>query len=302
MDRLDAMQVLLAVVDAGSLSAASRNLNIPLPNVSRRVAELEQRLGTTLLIRTHRNIQLTDAGKDYVEGIRQLLDQIEHVERRASGEYTVPRGELRLTTSIEFGRLIVLPLLIPFLEEYPDVTIDVISVDGALPLVEDHLDVAVRIGHLADSSLRAVKIGEVRPLTCASPAYLDRRGRPGRPDDLPLHDGALFGKLNDGWWKYRCEGEIIEAKPQRRLHGNTAAASIAAALGGIGITRALDFQVADHLRSGALVRILEDYEIDPFPVHLLYVGQGLIPLKLRVFLDWITPRLRERLQELRGLP
>ena len=200
------------------------------------------------------------------------------------------------------GLLIVLPLLIPFLEEYPDVTIDVISVDGALPLVEDHLDVAVRIGHLADSSLMAVKIGEVSPFTSASPAYLDRRGRPDRPDDLPLHDGALFGKLNDGWWKYRCEGEIIEAKPQRRLHGNTAAASIAAALGGIGITRALDFQVADHLRSGALVRILEDYEIDPFPVHLLYVGQGLIPLKLRVFLDWITPRLRERLQELRDLP
>lgn len=302
MDRLDATQVLLAVVDAGSLSAASRNLNIPLPNVSRRVAELEQRLGTTLLIRTHRNIQLTDAGKDYVDGIRQLIEQIEQVERRASGEYTAPRGELRLTTSIEFGRTVILPLLMPFLEEYPDIAVDVISVDGTLQLIEDHLDVAVRIGHLADSSFMAVKIGEVRPLTCASPAYLERRGRPRRPDELPLHDGALFGKLNEGWWKYRCDGEIIEAKPKPRLRGNTAAASITAALGGIGITRALDFQVADHLRSGALVRILEDYEIGPFPVHLLYVRQGLIPLKLRVFLDWITPRLRERLKDLRDLP
>lgn len=302
MDRLDAMQVLLAVVDAGSLSAASRNLNIPLPNVSRRVAELEQRLGTTLLIRTHRNIQLTDAGKGYVDGIRDLMDQIEHVERRASGEYTAPRGELRLTTSIEFGRLVMLPLLMPFLEEYPEIAVDVISVDGTLQLIEDHLDVAVRIGHLADSSFVAVKVGQVRPLTCASPAYLERRGRPERPRDLLLHDGALFGKLNEGWWKYRCDGEIVEAKPKSRLRGNTAAASITAALGGIGITRALDFQIADHLRSGALVPILEDYEIDPFPVHLLYVRQGLIPIKLRVFLDWIVPRLRARLGELRDLP
>ncbi|MBA3940464.1 MAG: LysR family transcriptional regulator [Sphingopyxis sp.] len=302
MDRLDAMQVLLAVVDAGSLSAASRALNTPLPNVSRRVAELEQRLGTTLLIRTHRNIQLTDAGRDYVDAIRPVVEQLEAAERRAAGEYSAPRGELRLTTSIEFGRLVMMPLLMPFLDEYPQITVNIVSVDGTLQLVEDHIDVAVRIGPLADSGLFAVKVGDVSPLTCASPAYLERRGRPERPEDLAAHDGALFGKLNEGWWKYRVAGETIEAKPQPRLRGNTAAASITAALAGIGITRALDFQVAEHLRSGALVRILEDYEVAPFPVHLLYVRQGLLPLKLRAFLDWVTPRLRERLRELADLP
>lgn len=302
MDRLDAMQVLLAVVDAGSLSAASRALNMPLPNVSRRVAELEQRLGTKLLIRTNRNVQLTDAGRDYVDAIREVMAQIDVAERRASGEYLAPRGELAITTSIEFGRLVVLPLLMDFLGDYPEINVSITSTDGRVQLVEDHIDVAVRIGELSDSALFAVKVGEVAPLTCASPAYLARRGRPVTPADLPSHDGALFGKLNEGWWKYDAEGQGIEAKPRPRVRGNTASASITAALGGLGITRALDFQVAEHLRSGALVRILEEYEAAPFPVHLLYVKQGLLPLKLRVFLDWIAPRLRLRLKELRDLP
>lgn len=302
MDRLDAMQVLLAVVDAGSLSAASRALNAPLPNVSRRVAELEQRLGTKLLIRTNRNVQLTDAGRDYVEAIREVMAQIDVAERRASGEYLAPRGELVLTTSIEFGRLVVLPLLMQFLEDYPEINVSVISTDGRMQLVEDHIDVAVRIGALADSALFAVKVGEVVPLTCASPAYLARRGIPARPADLADHDGALFGKLNEGWWKYAVEGETVEAKPRPRVRGNTAGASITAALAGLGITRALDFQVAEHLRSGALVRILEEYEVAPLPVHLIYVRQGLVPLKLRAFLDWIAPRLRQRLLALHDLP
>lgn len=295
MDRLDAMQVLLAVVDAGSLSAASRALNAPLPNISRRVAELEQRLGTKLLIRTNRNIQLTDAGRDYVEAIREVMTQIETAERRASGEYLTPRGELTITTSIEFGRLVFLPLLMEFLREYPEITANVISIDGRMQLVEDRIDVAVRIGHLADSSLFAVKVGEVSPLTCASPAYLEKYGYPELPSDLSAHDGALFGKLNEGWWRYELDDGTVEAKPQPRVRGNTASASITAALAGLGITRALDFQVAEHLRSGALVRILEKFEIAALPVHLIYVRQGLVPLKLRVFLDWITPKLRERL-------
>lgn len=231
MDRLDAMQVLLAVVDAGSLSAASRALNTPLPNVSRRVAELEQRLGSKLLIRTNRNVQLTDAGRDYVDAIREVMAQIDVAERRASGEYLVPRGELAITTSIEFGRLVVLPLLMDFLDDYPEINVSITSTDGRVQLVEDHIDVAVRIGELSDSALFAVRVGEVAPLTCASPAYLARRGRPATPADLLSHDGALFGKLNEGWWKYVAEGQAVEAKPRPRVRGNTASASITAALG-----------------------------------------------------------------------
>lgn len=298
MDRLDAMQVLLAVVDAGSLSAASRKLNAPLPNVSRRVAELEQRLGTKLLIRTNRNVQLTDAGRDYVGAIRQLLGQIEEAERRASGEYSEPRGELTVTTSIEFGRLIVQPLLMAFLEEHPLITINIVSVDRSVNLIEEHIDVGIRIGPLADSAMFAVKVGEVRPLTCASPIYLARRGMPITPEDLADHDGAIFGALNDGWWRYEAAGRTFEARPRPRVRGNTASASITAAVNGLGITRALDFQVAEHLRSGALVRILGDYEGAGFPVHLVYGRQGLVPLKVRAFLDWATPRLRQRLKDM----
>src|SRR5262245_53941298 len=201
MDRLDAMQVLLAVVDAGSISAGSRKLNAPLPSVSRKVAELERLLGTRLLIRTSRNIQLTDAGRDYVEAARQIVAQIKEAELRASGEYEVPRGELRITVTTAFGYKIALPLAYEFLRAHPEITLNVLSTNRNVDLTEEHIDLGIRIGNLADSSLVAAKLGMIRVVTCASPEYLENRGLPLTPDELNSHDTVQFGSLNSslGW-------------------------------------------------------------------------------------------------------
>lgn len=298
MDRLDAMQVLLAVVDAGSLSAGSRKLNAPLPSVSRKVADLERHLGTRLLIRTSRNIQLTDAGRDYVEAARQIVQQIKDAESRASGEYQVPRGALTITVSTTLGGAVVLPLAYEFLSAHPEISLHVLSLDRNVRLIDEHVDVGIRMGNLGDSALFATKIGDVRLLTCASPAYLEREGRPSSPEDLCKHSGLIFSHRNEIVWNYRREDRRIEARPIPRVFANTTTDTIMAAVQGLGIARTPSYQVVNELESGALVSLLDDYESPSFPVHLIYVRQGLLPLKVRTFIDWITPRLRRALQDI----
>jgi DNA-binding transcriptional LysR family regulator len=291
MDRLDAMRVILAVVDAGSLSAGSRKLNAPLPSVSRKVAELERFLGTNLLVRTSRNIQLTDAGRDYVDAARRIIADLDEAERRASGEYQTPRGELSITMPVEFGARHVLPIALSFMEEYPDVTLNLIISDRVVHMVDEHIDVAIRLGHLADSALFAVKAGAFRLITCASPEYLDRRGTPTSPRDLPGHDGIFFGPP-PMFWTYHVDGDDMICAPRPRITVNSAAGNLAAALGGAGIARLFDYQLSGQIQSGALVRVLPDCDGDPRPVHIAYPRQGLLPLKVRAFIDWATPRLR----------
>jgi DNA-binding transcriptional LysR family regulator len=302
MDRFDAMQVLLAVVDAGSLSAGSRKLNAPLPSVSRKVAELERHLGTRLLVRTSRNIQLTDAGRDYVDAARQIMAQLDDAEQRASGEYEQPRGVLTVTMPISFGHDHVLPLTYDFLSEHPEITLNVLCLDRAVSLVDEHVDVGIRLGELADSALHAVKVGEFGFVTCASPAYLARKGCPVRPEDLTGHDGVVFGHITQLGWTYRHGGLRLDAQPNVRIRANTATAALAAALRGAGIIRAPRYQVDRELRSGALVSVLDGYESQLFPVHLIYARQGLLPLKVRVFIDWMAPQLRQVLKELAASP
>ena len=298
MDRFDAMQVLLAVVDAGSLSAGSRKLNAPLPSVSRKVAELERHLGTHLLVRTSRNVQLTDAGRDYVDAARQIIAQIENAELRASGEYETPRGMLTITVTIAFGHDHVLPLTYDFLCEHPKITLNVLSLDRVVNLVDEHVDVGVRLGELADSSLHAVKVGDFGFVTCASPEYLARKGRPSSPEHLLDHDGVVFGHLTEPGWIYQHKGSRMEGKPNIRVCANTSAATVTAAVRGVGIIRAPLYQVAKELQSGALVTLFDEYESQSFPVHLVYNRQGLLPLKVRVFIDWMAPRLRRSMKDL----
>jgi DNA-binding transcriptional LysR family regulator len=199
MDRLDAMRVLLAVVDAGSISGGSRKLNKPLASVSRKVADLERHLGANLIVRTSRNAQLTEAGRDYVEAARKIMADLEEAERRASGEYQAPRGTLTITTPIEYGNRYVLPVVLGFMEKYPKVSLNLLSVDRTVDLVAEKVDIAIRLGELADSSLYAAKTGDFRLLTCASPAYLDRCGIPEHPRDLATHDGIIFNKRTFFW-------------------------------------------------------------------------------------------------------
>jgi len=301
MDKLDAMQVLLAVVDSGSLSAGSRKLNAALPSVSRKVAELERHLGTRLLIRTSRNIQLTDAGREYVDAARAIITQIEDAERRAGGEYDCPRGELSITMPIEFGRVVGMPICAAFLAEHPQINLNIIATDRALQLLEEQVDIAIRMGNLADSSLVAIKVGDVGLVTVASPAYLERCGEPEHPEDLLNHDAAVFGQLEQIWANYGSDGERYDVQPRQRVRVNTASASVAVALNGAALARTLVSQVAEYLQSGALVRVMRDYSAPSIPVHLVYAKQGLMPLKVRAFLDFAAPRLRQKLQEYKDM-
>jgi DNA-binding transcriptional LysR family regulator len=293
MDRFDAMAVLLAVAEEGSLSAASRRLRAPLATVSRKVADLERHLRTRLLVRTSRRVELTDAGRAYVASAKRILEQVEEAEREAAGEYSAPRGELHVTAPTMFGRTHVLPIALGFLGEHPEIDLRLLLNDRQVNLVEEHIDVAVRIGHLADSGLRARRVGSVRRIACASPDYLARRGTPATPADLSGHDGITFhGFASAPEWRYRGDGPSWQAEPRTRLAVNSTEAAVAAVVAGLGVVRLLSYQIAGELRSGALVAILEDFAPEPIPVSLVYPEAGLLPLKARSFLDWTAPRLR----------
>src|SRR6185437_10937163 len=188
MDRFESMSMLVAVADAGSLSAAGRRLNVPLTTVSRKVSELEAHLGTQLIQRSSRRITLTDAGSAYIEACRRILDDIGEAERAASGEYQAPRGELVITAPIVFGRLHVLPVICEFLKAYPEIDIRLVQADRNINLADEHIHLAVRIGTLPDSTMIATRIGEVPRVVCGSPDYFALHGIPARPEDLARHD------------------------------------------------------------------------------------------------------------------
>ncbi|EJB03577.1 DNA-binding transcriptional LysR family regulator [Rhizobium sp. BK619] len=296
MDRLDAMTVLLAVVEQGSLSAASRHLRSPLATVSRKVSELEAHLNAQLLQRSNRKITLTEAGRSYVEAAREILDRVEEAERTAAGEYSVPKGALTMTAPIVFGRLHVLPVVVDFLKAYPDINLRLMLGDRLSNLVEDHIDVALRIGNLPDSNLIATRLGAIRRTVYASPDYLARQVTPRHPGDLVAHDCITFDSMASTLsWTF-AEGKRDLTVPIRsRLAVNTAEAAVDAAVAGLGITRVLSYQAARAETAGLLAPLLADFEPPPAPVHLVYPAQGLVPLKLRALIDFATPRLRATL-------
>ena len=298
MDRLESMLVLITAVEAGSLSAAGRRLGIPLATVSRKVSELESHLRTRLLTRTRRGLTLTDAGRSYVAACKRILEEIGEAERAASGEYSAPKGDLIIAAPIVFGRLHVLPIVIEFLKTYSDIDIRMALADRVINLFEEQVDVAVRIGELPDSSLIATRVGLIRRVVCGSPAYFAARGTPKRPAELGAHDCITFdGRASPEAWTFRMRKEDASVEIQSRLIVNTAEAAIDAAIAGLGITRVLTYQVATAIRAGALTMALTEFEPAPWPVSLVFAGQRLLPLKLRAFLDFATPRLRERLSE-----
>jgi DNA-binding transcriptional LysR family regulator len=293
MDRFDAMATLIAAVDGGSLSAASRALGMPLATVSRKVAELEAHLRTQLVVRTSRRLSLTEAGRAYVAASRRILDEIDDAERAASGEYRAPRGHLTITAPIMFGRLHVEPVVLDFLRAYPDITARLVLADNVVNLIDEHIDVAVRVGNLADSSIVATRLGAVTWVTCASPDYLETRGTPETPEALEGHDCVMFeGLYSNNLWIFGRGQQALAVPIRPRFAVNTADAAIAASIASAGITRVLSYQVASAVTAGALRLILRPFEPEPLPVHLVYGGQSLVPLKLRAFLDFAAPRLR----------
>lgn len=298
MDRFDSMSVLLAVVDGGSLSAASRKLGTPLTTVSRKVSDLEAHLKTRLLTRSARKVELTDAGRSYVAACRRILEDVGEAERTASGEYSAPRGDLAITAPIVFGRLHVLPVVAQFLKAYPEINVRLMLADRVVNLVEDHVDVALRIGMLPDSSLIATRIGTIRRVVCASPAYLAEHGAPQSPSDLAGHACITFeGLMSPQVWSFRSGKTEAPVPIRSRLVVNTAEAAVDAAVAGLGITRVLFYQTAEARRAGRLAIVLEGFEPAPAPVSLVYGGQGLLPLKTRAFVDFAAARLKARTAE-----
>jgi DNA-binding transcriptional LysR family regulator len=299
MDRLEAMSILVAAAEAGSLSGASRRLGTPLATVSRKVSELEAHLRTQLLNRSSRRLTLTDAGEAYLAACKRILGEVEEAERAASGEYMVPRGELIVTAPLVFGRLHVVPIVTSFLAAYLDIDIQLMLADRAVNLLDEHIDLAVRIAELPDSSLVATRVGGIGQVVCASPAYLAARGTPKEPSELGSHDCITFrGLMSPDAWTFKTGKSEAAVAIHSRLVVNTAEAAIDAAIAGTGIVRVLSYQIADAVRSGALSLVLRAFESAPSPVNLIYASRSQVPLKLRAFLDFAAPRLRARLQGL----
>jgi DNA-binding transcriptional LysR family regulator len=297
VDRMAAINVFVAIAEAGSLSAAGRRLGMPLSTVSRYLASLEDQVGVRLITRTTRDLVLTEPGRHYLESCRRIVAELEAAELRLAGEHAEPQGELTLTAPVVFGRLHVLPVVVEFLGIFPRVTTRLLLVDRTVDLIEEGLDVSVRIGALPDSSLIATRVGSIRHITCASPAYLASRGRPSWPQELRNHDCICFTAL------FPVERWIFAGpKPQQRvnLHPrltvNTAEAAIDAAVAGLGITRVLSYQVARPVADGSLRLILENFEPEEMPVTILHREDRLPQAKVESFVAFAVPRLRKALK------
>lgn len=296
MDRLEAMEVFLQVVEQGNLSAAGRKLGVPLTTVSRRIADLEDHLGVRLLLRSNRHVSLTEAGQAYLTACKRILGDVAEAEQAASGAFSAVRGQLDITAPLVFGRIHILPLVADFLQAYPDLDIRLTLADRMLHLQDDHVDLAVRIGALRDSSLKAIKVGAVRRVVCASPAYLADHSPLLEPDDLAHHQCVTFTGMEAAErWAFPMGDKEKSVPIRSRLTVNTAEAAIDAAIAGLGVTRVLSYQIAAAQSTGQLQTVLQDFEPASVPVSLVYDGQGALPTKLRVFVDFASKRLKDRL-------
>ncbi|MDV3383667.1 LysR family transcriptional regulator [Klebsiella pneumoniae] len=302
MDRLNAMALLVKVTELGSMSAAARALNMPLTTVSRHIGELESALGVRLLARTTRKLTLTDAGVDYVAAARRILEEVENAERQATGEYQEPKGELVISAPTMFGRQHVLPVISEFIARYPLIRVRLLLSDRNADLVSDHVDLAVRIGDLADSSMVATRLGTMRIVACAHPALLAKYGEPQRPRDLAaLPIIRIESPMPYRGWRFRAaerEDQLINL-PHGAIRHHARERRRCRTAGG-GVARLLHYQALDGLRHGELRLLLENVEPDPAPVHLLYTARDLAPLKLRKFIDFAAPALRQALLHIAG--
>jgi DNA-binding transcriptional LysR family regulator len=298
MDRLEAMSTFLAVVEAGSLSAAARQLKAPLATISRRVSDLESHLRTKLFNRSSRQLVLTEAGTSYLTACKRILADVTEAERTACGEYTAPTGELTVTTPIGLGRTILIPIVADFLKAYPDIKARLIPTDRMTNLFQEQIDVGVRIGALPDSSLVAIRVGTTRRMVCASPAYLAARGTPRTPQDLAGHDCITYAGFGlPDVWTFGSDKAAIAVPVHTRLVVGSAEAACSAARAGVGITIALAYQLKIAPERGALTTLLDEFQPEPLPVSLVYTANRFLPIKVRAFLDFATPRLKRVLAE-----
>lgn len=293
MDRLHLINVFVAVVDTGGLAGASRKLGISPPAATRAINELERYLDVRLLTRTTRVVRVTDAGARYAEDCRRILAELAEADASASGLHGEPRGRLTLTAPALFGARYVTPIVTEYLQRYPEVSASCWFLDRVVNMIDEGVDVAVRIGELPDSSLQAARVGRVRRVICAAPQYLERHGTPKTPDDLPAHCIVSASAVTPApEWRLVDRGEPRIVKLQARMTTTTNDSAVNAAVAGFGLTRLLSYQVADALRDGRLVTVLTEFEPPALPVHLLHREGRHASRKARAFLDLAIERLR----------
>ena len=293
MDRFQALQVFVNVAEAGGFAVAGRKLSMSPPSVTRIVSSLEEHLGTALLTRTTRSVALTEAGTRFLRDSRRLLGELEEAEEAAIGSHVTPRGELRITAPVLFGGMFVAPILGDYMDAYQLVTARTVFVDRVVNMIDEGLDVAIRIGELPDSSLIATRVGTVRRVVFAAPGYLERHGTPAHPDDLKDHKlispSALGSNAN---WAFREADSLLSVRPAPRLQINTSDAIRDLVTQGWGISRLLSYQVAQRISEGSVVPLLEAFEPPPHPVHVIHEEGRFVSTKVRSFVDFMVERLR----------
>ena len=292
MDRFQEMKVLLAVAEAESFAGGAKLMRMSPPSVTRVIAGLENRLGILLLARSTRSLRLTEAGRRYVDDCKRILLDVEEAEELATGSSVRARGNLTVTAPVMFGEQYLIPLITQYLAEHPEVTINALLVDRLVNMLDEGVDVAIRIGQLPDTGLQAIRVGQVSTVICAAPTFLDHVGRPMHPSDvlgLPIVMSSASTLLTD--WQFSVDERTIALHPKARLVVSSNQASINAARMGWGLTRVLSYQVAEPVAKGELEILLEAYQTPALPVHILYQGGKRVSAKVRTFVDYCSARL-----------
>lgn len=293
MDKFHLVSVFVAVVDTGGFAGAARKLNLSPPAVTRAVNELETYLGLKLLTRTTRLVRVTDAGARYAQDCRRILAELMEADESVNGMHAAPRGRLTVTAPVLFGSLYVTPVLTEYLTRYPLVSASCMFLDRVVNILDEGVDVAVRIGELPDSSMQAVRVGQVRRVICASPSYLNLHGTPQTPDDLQRHAIVSASSVTPNpEWRLVEKGLPRTIRLSARLTTTTNDSAIRAAVGGFGLTRLLSYQVADQLRDGRLKTVLSECEPEVLPVHVVHREGRHASQRVRAFLDLAIERLR----------
>jgi DNA-binding transcriptional LysR family regulator len=303
VDHLETMRVFVAVAEEESFAAAARRLALSPPAVTRAITALEERIGAGLLHRTTRIVRVTEAGARYLADCKRILAELDEAEAAAAGAHAEPRGLLTVTASTMFGRMYVAPVLLDFLGRHPRVSARTVFIDRIVDILEEGIDVAVRISHLPDSSLTAVRVGAVRRVLCASPAYLAERGVPETPADLAHHDAIAFGPVAPrAEWSLAAGAQAVTVSPPTRLFANTAEVAIAAAVAGRGITRVLSYMIEPDVRAGRLAIVLRAHEPPPVPIHVVHAEGRRAAARVRAFVDHAVEQLRAALDGTAGNP
>jgi DNA-binding transcriptional LysR family regulator len=294
MDRFYLMSVYVAVADEQSFAGAARRLGMSPPAVTRAIASLEDRLGIKLLNRTTRFVRATEAGLRYLEHARHIIAEADAADEDAAGVNAAPRGQLSVTAPVLFGRLFVIPIMVEYLQRFPDVSVSALLLDRFVNLLEEGMDVGIRIGELSDSSMNAISVGHIRRIVCASPEYLRKHGVPKLPADLSKHTIIIASAVTPSLdWRFFAGKQTINVKVNPRLTVTNNEAAVVAAAQGFGITRLLSYQIASHVASGQLQTLLNKYEPPPLPIHILHREGRHASAKVRASVDMLVEQLRK---------